>query len=127
MSDRTAMAASLIARRNGSGAGSGDTTRYSDQQVVFLHEFTLGGSEELYPPGTYTVETAEDVHERNGHSAFVRTSCMLIVRTASGSRAVQIRAGELEAALAKDVQRQQLSAPTENPDSGKADKGRPAA
>jgi hypothetical protein len=128
MSDLRTSASSFIAGRNGTARRSSNdsqATQYSDHKVEFHHEFTLGGAAEVYPPGRYAVESAEEIHEQNGHSARVRTSTVLIVPTPSGTRAVQVNARELEAALETDVQRQQLGAPSENPDSGSADKAAP--
>ena len=63
MSDFRSNAASFIASRKGATgrkADDAERVRYSDEQVVFRHAFTLGASGEVYPPGRYVIETAED-------------------------------------------------------------------
>jgi hypothetical protein len=89
--------------------------------VIFEHPFTLGAAEELYPPGRYTIETAEESVERGGHTAHFRTATALIVPTASGTRTVQVRGNELQVALETDAERQLRNAPSENPGSGSAE------
>lgn len=117
MSDLRATAASFISGRNGNtGAENSGDTQYSDHPVIFHHEFTLGESREAFRPGSYIVETAEEIHEAAGHSAHVRKSCVLIVPTASGTRSVHVSSHELDAALEADAAMQQLGARNENPD-----------
>jgi hypothetical protein len=82
--------------------------------VVFGHQFTLGASEEIYPPGRYAIETAEECYERNGHTAHVRTATALIVSTASGTRSVQIKDNQLQAALEADAEQQRHDCEIEN-------------
>ena len=126
MSDLPSRAASLISGRNRAARPQRDDgagTRYSDQQVEFRHSFTLGGSGDVYPAGQYVIETAEDNYEAAGHTAHVRKSTMLIVRTASGTRAIPINVRELEAALKKDAElEQQLDAGGEKPGSNHTQK-----
>lgn len=113
MSDFRTNAAVFIAGRNGTArpqCDDSDGTRYSDQQVVFRYEFSLGESEEVYPPGRYVLEAADDSYSASGHTARVRKSTLLIVPTASGTRSIPINVGELESALKKDAEREQLSA-----------------
>ena len=113
----------LVGRDTGSreGTGEGRTTRYSDHVLVFQGSFTLGANPEVYPAGTYTVETAREDHELAGHTARVRTSTTLIVPTEKGTRAVEVKAHDLEAAFAADWQRRQLNGSSETPDRGRAD------
>ena len=117
----------LVGRDSGSRGGTGEAraTRYSDHVLVFQDSFTLGGNPEVYPAGTYTVETAKEDHELAGHTARVRTSTTLIVPTEKGTRAVEVKAHDLEAAFAADWQRHQLNSPSETPDRGRADHAAP--
>jgi len=74
--------------------------------VVFHSEFTLGSSGDIYPPGDYIIETAETRHSAGGHTAHVHRSTLLIVPTLSGTRAVPVDSGQLEAAMNEDAQGQ---------------------
>jgi len=117
MSYRRTSAASFIAGRNGApSSNDSQATQYSDSRITFHYEFALGSPPEIYPPGQYEVETAEEIHERNGHSARVCTSTLLTVRTRGRTRSVQVEASELKAVLEADGARHQLSATRENKD-----------
>ena len=118
MSDLRSNAASFIASRSGTSHAQKDDsagTRHSDEEVEFRHNFTLGVGGEVFPPGQYAIETAEDKYEASGHTAHVRKSTLLIVRTASGTRAIPISVRELEAALKRDAEREQLGVDGESP------------
>lgn len=118
MSDLRSNAASFIASRSGTSHPQKDDsagTRYSDEEVEFRYNFTLGVGGEVFPPGRYAIEIAEDKYEASGHTAHVRKSTLLIVRTASGTRAIPINVRELEAALKRDAEREQLCAECESP------------
>jgi hypothetical protein len=93
-----------------------NTTR----RVVFSSPFSLGASPEVYRAGTYDVETAEDTVAGNEHTAHVRTSTVLIIPTPSGTRHINIRGSDLDAALKEDAERQTHRAASENPDRGEA-------
>lgn len=125
MSNLRSAATSFIARHTGvarPGNNDAEVSRYSDQEVVFQHDFTLGASAEVFPAGRYVVETGEEHRERSGHVARVRTSCVPLVPTCTGMRAIQIKAAELEAALTANTERQEIGAPSENPDRSEAHK-----
>ena len=94
---------------------NGSTERVSTRTIMFHHPFTLGKSDEVFPAGTYEVETVEQALEAAGYTARVRKSETLIIRTATGFRCREFVAGELDAALQRDVD-QQLTEPSENPD-----------
>ena len=118
MSDLRSNAASFIASRSGTSHPQKDdsaSTRYSDEEVEFRHNFTLAVGGEVFPPGRYAIEIAEDKYEASGHTAHVRKSTLLIFRTASGTRAIPIDVRELEAALKRDAEREQLGADGESP------------
>lgn len=90
----------------------GAPERYSIRRVAFLSPFTLGKDPEVYPAGTYDVETKEEVVERGGYMAHVRTGTMLIIPTASGTRSRPVEGSDLDKALARDGEVE----PSENPD-----------
>src|SRR6476660_2800825 len=124
MSDLRSNAASFIASRNGTShlqRDDSEGTRYSDQQVVFRQDFSLGLSGEVFPAGRYIVETAEDSYAAGPHAAHVRKSTLLIVPTASGTRAIPINFRELEAALTEDAERKQLDTNGESPNASDAE------
>jgi hypothetical protein len=126
VSDLRSKAASLISGRKGAYPQRDDSagTRYSDGLIEFRHEFTLGASGDVYPPGPYAIEIAEDSYTAAGHTAHVRKSTWLIVPTVSGTRAIPIDVRELEAALKKDAEREQLDAPGESPNPNNAENAR---
>jgi hypothetical protein len=86
---------------------------------VFVSTFTLGNAPEVYPPGSYDVETKEEAVERGGYTAHVRTATMLIIPTASGFTSRQVTGIDLDEALARDAQHEAQRNPSENPDRGK--------
>jgi hypothetical protein len=88
--------------------------------VEFHHEFTLGGSGDVYPPGRYVIESAEDSYTVSGHTAHVRKSTLLIVPTPSGTRAIPIDARELDAALKEDAERVQRHTEVKSPGASNA-------
>lgn len=94
---------------------NGGAERVAIRTVKFDHPFTLGKSDEVFPAGTYEVETVEQRLELAAYTAHVRKSQTLIIRTATGFRCREFVAGELDTALQRDVD-QQLTEPSENPD-----------
>ena len=98
-------------------APAGGPERYTTQSVLFSCPFTLGKDPEVYPAGAYDVETKEELVERGGHTAHVRTGTMLIIPTATGTRSRPVESGDLDHALARDAETE----PSENPDRGGAD------
>ena len=94
---------------------NGGLERVAIRTVKFDHSFTLGKSDEVFPAGTYEVETVEQPLELAPYTAHVRKYQTLIIRTATGFRCREFVAGELETALQRDVD-QQLTEPSENPD-----------
>lgn len=86
--------------------------RYSSRRVVFARAFTLGKAPEVYPAGAYTVETKEQALEAGGHTAYVRASTVLLIKTATGTYFREIQSRELDEALLEDLE------PSENSDDG---------
>lgn len=93
----------------------GAPERYTTRRIVFVSPFTLGKDQEIYPAGAYDVETREELIERGGYSAHVRTGTMLIIPTATGTRSRPVEGRDLEEALARDGNVE----PSENPDRGR--------
>ena len=96
-----------------------DDHRYCTRQVVFAQPFTLGTAPEVYPAGTYTVETKSDAFQAGAQTGHVRTSTVLIIPTATGVVCREISSKDLDGALSADEQR----GLSENPDRGEADRG----
>lgn len=100
---------------------AGGPERYTTRRVVFVRPFTLGKAPEVYPAGTYQVETKDEAIEHAGHTAHVRTGTVLIIPTAAGTVARQIKGSELDEAISRDAEDAGETAPNENPDRGEAD------
>lgn len=75
--------------------------------VTFAHPFALTGCDGLQPPGTYTVETDEEMIQTPSVTAFRRLSTLMRfpagTDAAGSSHIVAIDAAELDAALARDA------------------------
>lgn len=99
----------------------GGAERYTTRCVVFASPFTLGKDPEVYPAGTYEVETKEEVVERGGYAAHVRTATMLTIPTATGTVSRPVKGSDLDQAIAGDAENDRLREPSENPDRGEAD------
>lgn len=91
-------ARSLENRRNASEAPE----RYSSRHIVFGQPFKLGNDPEVYPAGSYEVETAERALEAGTSRAYVRASTTLIIPTRTGTVSRQVRASDLDDALERD-------------------------
>jgi hypothetical protein len=80
------------------------TTRKS---VVFLHPFSLAGVDEMLEPGTYTVETVEEMIEGLSFVAFRRVSTTIEIEVKGfGQHARQVIAidpADLRAAQGRDA------------------------
>ena len=94
--------------------------RYTTRHLVFSRPFTLGSSPEVYPAGTYEVETKQEAWEANGHRALRRMSTVLVVPTPTGTLHREVSGTELDRAFAQDAEKLDQSAPSENPDRGQA-------
>jgi hypothetical protein len=94
--------------------------RYTTRHLVFSRPFVLGTSPEIYPAGTYEVETKQEAWEASGHSALRRTSTVLVVPTATGTLHREVSGTELDRAVARDAEQSGGGEPSENPDRGEA-------
>ena len=99
------------------------TLRTTRHTVTFRLPFSIPGIDGVKPPGTYTIETDEELLEQLSFTAYrrVSTSIVLPLRRGVGSyELIKIDPAELEAALRRDaeMQPQQL---------GSVDKSEPEA
>ncbi|MGV3481060.1 MAG: hypothetical protein ACO1O3_14005 [Sphingobium sp.] len=76
--------------------------RTTSGTATFAAPFRLKGVNETLPPGTYQVETDEEVVEGNARTVFRRVATLFYVPTASGMRVCTVDADDLAAALAAD-------------------------
>jgi hypothetical protein len=99
---------------------NGGAERYTTRRIVFRQPFTLGKAPEVYPAGTYEVESGEEAVERGGYTAFVRTATMLIIPTAAGTCSRPVKGSELDDALSRDARHDEE--PSETPDRDQSDR-----
>jgi hypothetical protein len=79
------------------------TTRTTSKTVTFLRPFTLDGFERPLAPGSYVVETEEELMDTLLSQAWKRVSTVLRVRVASRTQDVPIDPNRLDEALLRDV------------------------
>ena len=53
------------------------TVRTTSRTVTFVHPFSLSGTDEVQPAGTYTVETDEELLEPSSFPAYRRISTLM--------------------------------------------------
>jgi hypothetical protein len=94
--------------------------RFINRRLVFARSFTLGGAPDVYPAGTYEVETRQEAWEAHGHRALRRTSTVLVIPTQTGTLHRAVCGTELDQAYALDAEQAALKAINENPDIGQA-------
>lgn len=75
------------------------TIRTTRSQVTFARPFTLAEMDAPLPPGTYDVDTDEEVIEGNERTVYVRTATLIHVRGIGSTRTVTIDPAGLAAAL----------------------------
>lgn len=95
--------------------------RFTNETLVFQRPFSLGNAPETYPAGSYQIESKLQSIENNGHTAWVRTSTVLVVATATGSFSREVQGSDLDAAIRLDAEQGRTSGLSENPDRGDAD------
>lgn len=80
--------------------------RRTKTSVTFDRAFTLGDRDEVFPPGTYAIETEEELLEGLTFMAFRRTRISIVFPTGSGnpgsSRTLILEPKVLDAALERD-------------------------
>lgn len=83
------------------------TMRTTSKTVIFANSFTLGDFDEVLPPGSYNVETDEELLEGLSFRAYRRTLTLIHLPAKSGlpglSRTLTIDPDELDAALKRDA------------------------
>lgn len=83
------------------------TVRTTKKTVTFANSFKLGDFEEVLPPGTYEVETDEELLEGLSFHAYRRTLTLIHLPAKSGrgelTRTLTIDPNELDAALKRDA------------------------
>jgi len=80
------------------------TIRTTKKTVIFTNSFTLGDFGEILPPGSYNVETDEELLEGVSFHAYRRTLSLIHLPAKSGlSRTLTIDPNELDAALERDA------------------------
>jgi hypothetical protein len=77
--------------------------RTTTASVTFRGPFRLAGFDRAEPPGTYEVETDEELIDLNGRTAYRRIATMLYLRQGGTTRAIPIEPAELQAALERDA------------------------
>lgn len=102
------------------------TVRTTKKTVTFANSFKLGDFEEALPPGTYEMETDEELLEGLSFHAYRRTLTLIHLPAKSGrrelTRTLTIDPNELDAALKRDVASGTGSpkrAPLQEPSNGK--------
>jgi hypothetical protein len=80
------------------------TTRTRKDSVVFRHPFDIAGVGRTLPPGTYAVETDEELIDSLSFPAWRRISTLIFVPgvAASSTEALSIDPANLDAALERD-------------------------
>ena len=81
--------------------------RTTSKTVTFMHPFSLAGTDEVQPAGTYTVETDEELLQPSSLPAYRRIATLLRLERNTGTVLTQIvetNPAELAGALARDAQ-----------------------
>ena len=80
--------------------------RTTKSSVTFDKAFTLGDRDEVFPPGTYAIETEEELLEGLTFMAFRKTQISIVLPAGSGhsgsSRTLMFEPKLLDAALNRD-------------------------
>lgn len=71
--------------------------------IAFAHPFRLKSSGEVFPAGTYDLETDEEPADLGGHTIYRRVRSLLLVRASGSVRTVEVNPQELDRALADDA------------------------
>jgi hypothetical protein len=78
-------------------------TRTTRSQVTFHTSFALPELDGPLPPGTYDIDTDEEVIEGNERTVYIRTATLIQIRGLGTTRTVTIDPSGLSAALQKDT------------------------
>ena len=80
--------------------------RTTSKTVTFMHPFSLTGTDEVQPAGTYTVETDEELLQPSSLLAYRRIATLLRLERTTGTVLTQIaetNPAEFAGALARDT------------------------
>ncbi len=80
--------------------------RTTSKTVTFMHPFSLSGTDEVQPAGTYTVETDEELLQASSIPAYRRIATLIRLARTTGTvqtQIVQTNPVELAGALARDA------------------------
>jgi hypothetical protein len=66
------------------------TVRTTSKTVTFMHPFSLTGTDEVLPAGTYTVETDEELLQPSSLPAYRRIATLLRLERNTGTVLTQI-------------------------------------
>jgi hypothetical protein len=95
---------------------SAENERVTTSCVVFVRPFSLGAEPEIFPAGSYDVETTERTLDIAGLTARLRTSTVLIVPTRAGFRWCDVLASDLDEALIRDASKKALRGDGDRPE-----------
>jgi hypothetical protein len=76
--------------------------RTTPSSVTFTSPFRLKGFSKTEPPGTYRVETDEEIIEGNERTVYRRVATLLFLVGGGTTRTVTVDPVELDAAVKKD-------------------------
>jgi hypothetical protein len=79
------------------------TTRTSQTIVTFRRTFVLDGCEGVWPSGSYVVETEEELLETVLHTAWKRTSTVIVLKKHGRIEYWPINPDQLSNALLRDA------------------------
>jgi len=80
--------------------------RTTSKTVTFMHPFSLSGTDEVQPAGTFTVETDEELLQASSIPAYRRIATLIRLARTTGTVQTQIvetNPVELAGALARDA------------------------
>lgn len=80
------------------------TIRTTKSTATFARPFSIKGLQGEQPPGTYEVETDEEVIEGNGRTVYRRVATHIFLKSGGTTRTCTIKAADLDDALAKDIE-----------------------
>src|SRR6187200_3257639 len=86
--------------------------RTTSKTVTFMHPFSLSGTDELQPAGTYTVETDEELLQASSIPAYRRIATLLRLERTTGTvlgQIIETNPVELTGALARDAQQNETT------------------
>jgi hypothetical protein len=79
------------------------TTRTIERTVTFLRPFAIGKNSESHPPGSYLIQTDEEMLPDLSFPAWRRIVTMIHARSNGAMQAEIIDPAELELSLARDA------------------------